>query len=270
MRFEGQVAVVTGAGSGIGEAVARALAGEGASVAVLDINEAQAKLVAGSLPGAARPVVADVAESAAVDRAFAEVETEVGPIDILVNNAGIAGRALTERITFRIEAQMAEAASGRITTPLESTVSITDAEWAEMLQVHLFGTFYCTRAALRTMAPRGRGVIVNIASICGVEGCAGHPHYSAAKGGILSFTRAVAKEVILQGVRVNAVAAGYVDTPMAETMSPAMRAALEVQTPLGRMARPEEIAATAAFLASEDASFFVGATVTPSGGLVTV
>ncbi|MDA8269582.1 MAG: SDR family NAD(P)-dependent oxidoreductase [Actinomycetota bacterium] len=270
MRFDGMVAVVTGAGSGIGEATARVLAGDGASVAVLDINTEQARLVAESLPGSARPVVANVADSAAVDRAFAEVEAELGPVDILVNNAGIPGRSLTERITPRVEAQMAEAATGHITTPLESTVSITDAEWAEMLHVHLFGTFYCTRAALRSMTPRQRGAIVNIASICGVEGCTGFPHYSAAKGGILSFTRAVAKEVILQGVRVNAVAAGYVDTPMAETMTPAMRAALAVQTPLGRMARAGEIAATAAFLASEDASFFVGATLTPSGGLVTV
>ena len=114
-----------------------------------------------------------------------------------------------------MEQQLAEAADGRITTALDGLVRLPDDEWRRMLAVHLDGTFYGTRAAARSMAPRGTGSIVNIASVCGIEGCAGYPHYSAAKGGILAFTRAVAKELAVQGVRVNAVAPGFIETPTA-------------------------------------------------------
>jgi 3-oxoacyl-[acyl-carrier protein] reductase len=119
------------------------------------------------------------------------------------------------------------------------------------------------------MAPRGAGVIVNMASVCGIEGCTGHPHYSAAKAGILGFTRAAAKELIVQGIRVNAVAPGHVDTSTLKGELDASRQVIAGRTPAGRLARPEEIAATVAFLASDHAAYFVGATLSPNGGLVT-
>lgn len=269
MKLQGKVAMVTGGGSGIGEAVACRLAEEGASVAVVDIDGGAATLTVG-LMGGGHAIAADVSDSAAVDGAVAEVEEVLGPLDVLVNVAGIPGRELVQRILPRMETQLAEAASGSITTPLESLVRLSDEEWARMLAVHLNGTFYCTRAAARVMAQRKQGVIVNVASICGIEGCAGVPHYSAAKGGILAFTRAVAKELILQGIRVNAVAPGYVDTPMLETLSPLMVGAVQVQTPIGRVGTPTEIAATVAFLTSDEATFFVGDTLSPNGGYVTV
>jgi 3-oxoacyl-[acyl-carrier protein] reductase len=120
------------------------------------------------------------------------------------------------------------------------------------------------------MAPRQSGVIVNIASICGMEGCTGSPHYSAAKAGILGFTRAVAKEVILQGVRVNAIAPGYIDTPLLDDVSDVVLQATVMQTPIGRLGTAKEIAALAVFLATDEAAFFVGATLSPNGGYVTV
>jgi 3-oxoacyl-[acyl-carrier protein] reductase len=169
-----------------------------------------------------------------------------------------------------MEQQLSEAAAGGVTTALDATVQLTDEEWRRMLSIHLDGTFHCTRAALRSMAQRGSGVIVNIASICGMEGCTGAPHYSAAKAGILGFTRAVAKEVILQGVRVNAIAPGYIDTPLLDPMSETVRQATVVQTPIGRLGTAKEIAALALYLATDEAAFFVGATLSPNGGYVTV
>jgi 3-oxoacyl-[acyl-carrier protein] reductase len=269
MTLEGKVALVTGGGSGIGEAICVALADQGAQVAVVDINRDAAELTVG-LVAKGVAIEADVADSAAVDRAVEAAESALGPLDILVNNAGIAGRSELDRVVPRFEQQITAAATGAVAPPIEATVQLTDEEWRRMLSVHLDGTFYCTRAALRTMATRRSGVIVNIASICGMEGCTGSPHYSAAKAGILGFTRAVAKEVIAQGVRVNAIAPGYIDTPMINNISEIMRQATVMQTPLGRLGTPKEIAALAVYLASEDAAFFVGATLSPNGGYVTV
>ena len=137
-----------------------------------------------------------------------------------------------------------------------------------MLAVHLDGTFFGTRAAARSMAARRTGAIVNIASVCGLEGCTGYPHYSAAKAGIIGFTRAVAKELIVQGIRVNAVAPGFIDTATSEALDNPLREAQRLRTPIGRFGRPEEIAATVAFLAGDDAGFFVGQTLSPNGGIV--
>jgi 3-oxoacyl-[acyl-carrier protein] reductase len=155
-----------------------------------------------------------------------------------------------------------------VRTPLDALVRLPDDEWRTMLAVHLDGTFYGTRAAARSMAGRG-GVIVNIASVCGLEGCTGYPHYSAAKAGVIGFTRAVAKELIVQGIRVNAVAPGYLESAGSGIGENALRRAQRLRTPAGRFGRSEEIAGTVAFLAGDDAGFFVGQTLSPNGGLVT-
>lgn len=266
----GKVAAVTGGGSGIGEATCIRLAADGARVGVIDLDEGAAALTA-KLTGEGLAVAADVSDSAQVDAALAKVEAELGPVDIWVNNAGISGGAHSDRVNPRAEAQLAQLAAGEeVTTALEATAGMSDEEWRRMLSVHLDGTFYGTRAAARSMADRG-GVIVNMASICGIEGCTGHPHYSAAKGGILAFTRTVAKELIQQNIRVNAIAPGFVDTQLVSgSLTDPLIGAVTMGTPQGRLGRPSEIAAAIAFLCSDDASFFVGETISPNGGFVTI
>jgi 3-oxoacyl-[acyl-carrier protein] reductase len=268
MRLQGKVAAVTGGGAGIGAAICRRLAAEGASVAALDIAPPSAQETVDTL-GGGLAVAADVSDSAAVEHAIAQVERELGPLDILVNNAGAVGVEHVRRVTPLLERQRDEAARGRVETPLDALIGLSDEEWRLILAVHLDGTFYCTRAAARSMAARGSGTIVNMASVCGLEGCTGHPHYSAAKAGILGFTRSAAKELIVQGIRVNAIAPGFVDTSRLRGALDANRRAQAARTPAGRLGTPEEIAATVAFLASDDASYFVGATLSPNGGLVT-
>jgi 3-oxoacyl-[acyl-carrier protein] reductase len=261
------VAAVTGGASGLGEAICIRLAEEGARVAVLDLNFEGAELTS-ALAGGGLAVQADVSDSAAVDAAVARVEEELGELDIFVNNAGAVGLAHLERVNPRLESQRAEAAAGGVTTALDALVRLTDEEWRRMLSIHLDGTFYGTRAAARAMAPRGRGAIVNMGSICGLEGCVGHPHYSAAKAGIIGFTKAVAAELIHQGVRVNAIAPGHVGTETLQSRLDERRRAIAAETPAGRLGRPEEMAATVAFLASDDAGYYVGATLSPNGGSV--
>jgi len=191
------------------------------------------------------------------------------------------GAGIGEALCHRLAAEGARVAALDISLPaarqvikaigdgLAAEVDVSDSEWRYLMAVHLDGTFYCTRAAVRSMSGRGAGVIVNMASICGLEGCTGHPHYSAAKAGILGFTRSAAKELIVQGIRVNAVAPGFVDTSRLKGALDAGRQAIAARTPAGRLGTPAEIAATVAFLASDDAAYFVGATLSPNGGLVT-
>jgi 3-oxoacyl-[acyl-carrier protein] reductase len=268
VRFEGKVAAVTGGGAGIGAAICRRLADDGATVAVLDVALDAAQELAGSLPNGAA-IRADVGDSASVEAALAQVEDELGPLAIMVNNAGALALDHVARIQPLVEQQQQEAAVGPVQTPLDALVRLTDEEWAFVLSTHLNGTFYGTRAAVKRMAPRREGAIINMASVCGIEGCTGHPHYSAAKAGILGLTRATAKEVIVQGIRVNAVAPGFIDTTRQKSAVGAARRSNVARTPAGRLGTPEEVAATVAFLASDDASFFVGATVSVNGGLLT-
>ena len=269
MRLNEQVAIVTGGGSGIGAAICRAFAAEGAAVAVLDVDAQAAERVAGQLDRA-MAVACDVTDSGAVDDAFDAVMSAHGRLDVLVNNAGIAGSDEVDVTMQRVLVQLGEAASGRVATALDPTRRLTDEQWRRMLATHLDGTFYCSRAALRHMGPAGSGAIVNISSIFGIEGGQMGPHYSAAKGGILAFTRSLAKDAIIQGVRVNAIAPGFIDTPLLEALPEPVKGVLEVTTPGGRLGTPEEVAATAVFLASDEASWFVGQTLSPNGGAVTV
>jgi 3-oxoacyl-[acyl-carrier protein] reductase len=238
-------------------------------VGVLDVRPetAEETLALAGVDGVA--LACDVSDSTAVDGVFERIAAELGEPDVLVNNAGAVGLDHVRRVTPLLARQREEAAANGVRTPLDALVRLTDDEWRRMLAIHLDGTFFCTRAAVRTMGPRGRGAIVNMTSICGLEGCTGHPHYSAAKGAILGFTKAAAKELIVQGIRVNAVAPGHVDTTTLRGEISEQRAAIARSTPIGRLARPEEIAATVAFLAGDEASFYVGAVLSPNGGLVT-
>jgi 3-oxoacyl-[acyl-carrier protein] reductase len=261
--FTDRVAVVTGGASGIGEATCRMLAEHGARVAVLDINRAGGERVARDLPkGVSIPC--DVTDSGAVDAAFEDLARTLGPVSVLVNSAGPVGDDTTKTTLTR----QAKAAVDPLSTP---TAIMSDEEWLGELKVVLFAVFYCTRAALRQMLPRGAGAIVNVSSIHGIAGGTGLPHYSAGKAGIHGFTRSVAKEVAPFGVRINTVAPGYVDTPILQRlMPPDMQATIARGTPLGRLGRSEEQAAAICFLTSDDASFITGQTLSPNGGFLTV
>jgi len=273
VKLEGRVALITGAGSGIGRAVARLFAHEGARVVANDLHAMTAKETVESLgaqAGAARAIQADVADSGQVKAMFAEIEREMGTLDVLVNNAGIAGTSAAERerLLQRSDARIMEMVSGQgVTTHWDITQDMTDEAWLRMIGVHLNGTFFCTREALRLMSRQNRGAIVNMSSVAGLMGLENVPHYSAAKAGILGFTRAVAREVGSRNIRVNAICPGFIDTPMTQQISPLMRQAVTMRTPLGRWAEPEEVAKTALFLASDDSSFFTGQWLSPNGGL---
>jgi 3-oxoacyl-[acyl-carrier protein] reductase len=270
VRLEGRIALVTGAGSGIGRAIAQRFAEEGARVVVNDVNADAARETVASLAGGrGRTAVADVADSAQVRAMFGEIERADGGLDVLVNNAGIATTG-GERgeLTRKAETRLGETLAGQpLQTHWDITLSMTDDAWRRMIAVHLDGTFFCTREALRLMSRRNRGVIINMSSVAALMGLDSVPHYSAAKGGILAFTRAVAREVASRNIRVNAICPGYIDTPMTAPMSPLIRAAVLSQIPLRRNGEPADVAATALFLASDDSAYFTGQWLSPNGGL---
>jgi 3-oxoacyl-[acyl-carrier protein] reductase len=271
MKLKDRVALVTGGGSGIGRAIALRFAAEGALVVVNDVTvETAQKTVDEMGVGQGRAIAADVSDSAQVRAMFAAIERGFGGrLDILVNNAGIAGsRGDRERIEKVAEARVGETLAGEITTHWDITQNMSDEAWHRMIGVHLDGTFFCTREALKLMSRVNRGAIVNLSSIAALAGIEMAPHYSAAKGGILSLTRALAREVGSRGIRVNAICPGYIETPMTAGMSPLMQKIILSRTPLGRWGEPDEVAATALFLASDDSSFFTGQWLSPNGGLV--
>jgi 3-oxoacyl-[acyl-carrier protein] reductase len=271
MKLKDKIALVTGAGSGIGRAIALRFAAEGARVVLNDLHKDVAeKTLAEIGEGRGSAIQADVADSGQVRAMFAEIErTYEGRLDILVSNAGIAGTSATDRdkLRGRSDTRIMELMSGQgIQTHWDITQEMTDEAWHRMIGVHLNGTFFCTREALRLMSRRNEGVIINMSSVA-AWGLESVPHYSAAKAGILGFTRAVAREMGSRKIRVNAICPGFIDTPMTQGVSDLMRAAVLARTPLGRWAEPEEVAATALFLASDDSSFFTGQWLSPNGGL---
>jgi NAD(P)-dependent dehydrogenase (short-subunit alcohol dehydrogenase family) len=157
--------------------------------------------------------------------------------------------------------------TGRSTRSVEATKTMEDGQWRRTLAIHLDGTFYCTREALKIMEANGAGCIINMASLASLTGIMGAPDYSAAQGGIMSFTKSVAREVMPCGIRVNAIAPGYIDTPLLDVVPDVMKQMIVAQTPAGRLGTPAEVAATAVFLASDDASFFAGQILAPNGGI---
>jgi 3-oxoacyl-[acyl-carrier protein] reductase len=237
------VAVVTGAASGIGKAIAERLATAGAAVLVNDLHADRAEAVAAALRaagGRAEAIGADVSDADAVERIFAAARKAFGDCTLLVNNAGHVHQSPFEALAV--------------------------ADWDRMIAVHLRGTFLCCRAAIPAMLAAGDGAIVNIASQLGQIGGVDLVHYSAAKAGIIGLTKALAREVSGRGVRVNAVAPGPIETDLVRALSEEWRTAKRAQLPLGRFGTPEDVAETVAFLASPAARIYVGQTLGPNSG----
>lgn len=236
-------AIVTGAGSGIGRAVAERLAADGYGVLVNDLHGERAEAAAAAIRaagGRAASVGGDVSSEADVDAIVAAARGAFGPVTLLVNNAGFVHQALFE--------------------------NLEPADFDRMFAVHVRGTFLMMRAVLPAMLAAGSGVIVNVASQLGQIGGIELVHYSAAKSAIIGMTKALAREVSARGVRVNAVAPGPINTPLVMALSEDWRKRKAAELPLGRFGEPEEVAATVSFLASPAASLFVGQTLGPNSG----
>jgi 2-hydroxycyclohexanecarboxyl-CoA dehydrogenase len=249
VRLEGRTALVTGGGSGIGAATCRRLAAEGAAVAVTDVNLDGAREVAGEIDGAAYEL--DVRSTESVGQAVAATEKDVGPIDVLVNNAGV------DEFAF--------------------FVNTDEGLWDRLIAVNLRGVIAVTHAVLPGMQDRRRGRIVNVASEAGRVGSHGSSVYSAAKGGVVAFTKGVAREAGRYGVTCNAVAPGPIETPLLMAapkqlgeLGEKVVQSMVGQTVLRRLGQPEEVAAAIAFLASDDASFVTGQALGVSGGLAMI
>jgi 3-oxoacyl-[acyl-carrier protein] reductase len=268
MKLADRVALITGAGSGLGREIALCFAREGAWIGVNDVRRDSAERVAKEIEAVgsrALVLVADVSDSVEVRAIFEQLVEAWGTLDILVNNAGIAMISDTVKTNFG-EMVAAVLSGSPPTRSIGATRTMLDSQWRRTLSVHLDGTFYCTREALAIMEVKGSGKIINMASIAGTTGLLGSPDYSAAKAGIIGLTKAVAREAISCGIYVNAIAPGYVDTPLLDILDEPMKQMILLQTPIGRLGTPREVAAVALYLASDDSSYTVGQVISPNGG----
>ena len=269
--LKGKAALVTGAGQGIGRACAMALAEAGARVAVVDLKLESAEATVAALPDPAQhlALACNVADSAAVKAAFARAQQAFGRLDVLVNNAGTGtgpndGSAKMYELMAARNAELARGEKPK--THVEQLVFMEDEGWRAVMGVNLDGAFFCTREALRIMAAQDiRGSIVNIASTA-VQSGEGPVHYVTSKAALVGMTRALSREVASRGIRVNAVAPGPTDTPLMRSIPDEWISSLEKAIPLGRLARPEEVAAAVRFLAGDEASYVTGSVLVANGG----
>ncbi len=265
-RLKGKTALITGAARGLGAAIARRFVEEGATVIINDLNLDAAQATAKGLKGSG--FAANVADSKDVTRMFAEIARITPRLDILVNNAGISGLEGNNDNNERLARFMERAQAmgrGEVLEPDNSTMEETDEAWHRMMGVHVDGTFFCSREALKIMTPQRSGAIINMGSIMGTFGRGGGTAYCTAKAAILGFTRSLAHEVADRNIRVNAIAPGWILTDMTSPFE-AMHPMLAAQTPQGRIGEPDDIAWAAVYLASEEAKFMTGQVISPNGG----
>ncbi|KAA6231854.1 3-oxoacyl-[acyl-carrier-protein] reductase [Chlorobium phaeovibrioides] len=243
--FEGKTAVITGAARGIGQAIAWNLARGGADIVLCDIKEDWLAETAEGVKKAGRKVWCfelNVTDADAVQKAFNDIADTTGRIDILVNNAGITRDGLLMRMS--------------------------EEDWDAVLSVNLKGTFACTKAVSRIMMKQRSGSIVNIASIIGLMGNAGQANYAASKGGAISFTKSVAKELASRNIRVNAVAPGFISSKMTDALSEDVRQKMLEAIPLSRFGSPDDVADVVSFLAGDHSAYITGEVINISGGMV--
>ena len=243
-NLQNRTAIVTGSAQGIGKAIATRLASAGATVAVADLNLERAQQTAREIGGDAIAIKLDVARAESVQEAVNACLSVWGHIDILINNAGIVG-------------------SG---TPVKD---LTEEDWYHVLSINLTGVFLCSRAVLPPMLRQKKGAIVSVASIAGKEGNPNMAPYAVSKSGVIGFTKSLAKEHLLDGIRVNCVAPALIQTPLLKDVSQDQIDYLTSKIPMGRLGQPEEVAAVIHFLASDDASFVTGQCYDVSGGRAT-
>jgi 3-oxoacyl-[acyl-carrier protein] reductase len=246
MRFENQVAIVTGAGRGIGHAIAVRLAKEGARVASVSRSEANARLTADEINAChadtAKAYAVDVADHAAVQQISARILDDFGRVDILINNAGVTRDGLSMRMSIK--------------------------DWETVIDTNLKGAFSFTQAVMRSMIKQRSGRIINISSIAGLTGNAGQANYAASKAGLIGLTKTLARELASRGITVNAVAPGFIVTDMTDVLSDQIKEAVLSRIPLGKFGEGEDIAAAVAFLAAPEAKYITGQVLTVDGGMV--